>query len=197
MIPASLRFHHLPRTSSLSTGGVVDDSAVDDPDDSVAPAGDLGVVGADEEAGLFLGRNFPHEVDQLHGCFAVEVAGGFVGENQSRVVDESSRHGYTLFLAAGESRGPETCPVTQTDAVEQIFGVALRGPGLAAFGNPRGEQHVLERGEVRHEVVELKDEAEGAIAEGGELSFRQADDLLASDRDGSGSRPQQRTEDRK
>ncbi len=43
----------------------------------------------------------------------VQIAGGFVGQQQPRIVDQGPRHGYALLFAAGEFPGPMVAAVFQ------------------------------------------------------------------------------------
>ena len=83
---------------------------------------------------------FAEELHDLAALVGVEVAGGFVGENEGGLVDEGAGDAEGLLLAAGELGG-----------VEVFFGdVAVGARDLEVFVD----------GEVVEEVVALEDEAE-------------------------------------
>jgi len=66
------------------------------------------------------------------------------------------------------------------------------GPGprllLRAACDEQRHRHVLERGELRQEVVELEDEAEGAVAELAAPCLAEGEHVLAGDGEGAAVR---------
>ena len=118
-------------------------------DDGLAGAVEFGENLHDFEAGLF-----------------VEVAGGFVGEDDGRVVGECAGDGDALALAAGELRGARVVAAFEAEAVEEGFG-ACSHFAAACARVLHGEADVLEDGEVGEEVEGLEDHADGAVADAG------------------------------
>lgn len=94
---------------------------------------------------------FAEELHDLAALVGVEVAGGFVGENEGGLGDEGAGDAEGLLLAAGELGG-----------VEVFFGdVAVGARDLEVFVD----------GEVVEEVVALEDEAEVLFLEFETLLF--------------------------
>ena len=91
---------------------------------AVAEGGGLGAVGDEEEGGLVAVAEVAHELEDGLAGGGVEVAGGFVGEEDGRAVDEGAGDGDTLLLAAAE----------------------LAGEGVAAVGQPHGLNHFGDAG---------------------------------------------------
>ena len=96
-----------------------------------------------------------------------------VGSSASRTrgwLTERPGDGGPLHLAAGQLARLVLQAVAQADALEQR-GRPLRSVAALAPASPdrvadhRRHQHVLERRELRQQVVELEDEAEGAVAQ--------------------------------
>src|SRR5215467_3651348 len=87
-------------------GVFADDPAVFELDDSVAVGGvSLGVCNLDDG-----GAAFVEPLKELHDLFAlsgVQVASGFVRENELRRHDDGAGDAYKLLLAAGELIGEE------------------------------------------------------------------------------------------
>src|SRR6185503_11780312 len=113
---------------------------------------------------------------------AVEVAGRLVGDDQLRIGDEGARDCHALLLAAGELRGVVFRAVGEPDQAQR------RGDVLAPLApGERGEcerqLHVLERGQHRHQVVELEHEADRGGAPVGEVGLGQHGDVDAIDED--------------
>ena len=81
---------------------VFDDLAVAHGDDAVGGMGDGGVMG-DEDHGVFaLVMDAAEEVHDLGGVFGVEIAGGFVGQENGGFIGEAAGDGDTLALTPGE-----------------------------------------------------------------------------------------------
>ena len=66
---------------------------------------------------------------------------------------------------------------------------------IAIPGDERRCQHVLEDGALRQQRVILKDEADLAVAERGELGLRKSEGVAAVERDAAGRRCVERAED--
>ena len=62
--------------------------------------GEVEVVGDDDEAGVELGVECLHQVEQGEGASAVQVAGGFVGQHAGGLGDQGACHGDALAFAA-------------------------------------------------------------------------------------------------
>src|SRR5207237_9386160 len=91
------------------------------------------------------------------------VAGRLVGEQARRLGHHGARERAALTLAAGELARQ----VLDARAEAHFLERALRASeGLAPLGAPDEERHrhVLERAELRQQVVELVDEAERRVA---------------------------------
>ena len=110
------------------------------------------------------------ELDDRRPGLRVEAAGGLVGEQQRRLEQQRAAERDPLLLAARELRREvlrraRPCPT----CVEEL---GARGAASSAPARPAirpGSSDVLERGEVRQQLVELEDEADRAVAERGQL----------------------------
>jgi len=115
------------------------------------------------------------EVDNPVTAGGVEVAGGFISEEERRVVAQGAGDGDALLFAAREFRGPMMQARAEADLVEQMRALG----GIAMAGEPRGELDVLECGELGKKMIGLEDEANGEIAPRRELAARPAVDRRA------------------
>ena len=109
--------------------------------------------------------DFREQVHDLDARLGVERAGGLVGQQDLRVVDEGARDGDALHLPAGKLTGLLVDVLGQADAPE-----GFQGP-FAALGARHARQrerqlHVGEHGLVRDEVVALEHEADAVVAVG-------------------------------
>ena len=102
------------------------------------------------------------EEHKLFASLRVEVAGGFVGEEDGRVVDERSGDGDPLLFAAGEVARLVAPPITQTDLVESVLGE--RESSLCWYARvEEWERHITQCIGASQQVESLENEAELAI----------------------------------
>jgi hypothetical protein len=136
------------------------------------PAGEVGVVGDDDEGDVLGAVEVEEEVGDGVGGGGVEGSGGFVGEDEFGLIDEGAGDGGAEFFAAGELPGKVAEARGEADGFEELAGALFGGGG--GFGPIAGEawdEDVFEDGELREEVVLLENEAEGVVAEGGGLEI--------------------------
>ena len=81
-----------------------------------------GVVGDEEDGDALVAVEALQEVHDFVAGFGVEVAGGFVGEDEFGLVNESAGDGDALLLAAGELVGFVVAAVVEADEVEGLGG---------------------------------------------------------------------------
>ena len=130
--------------------------------------GDAGVVELLENA---------HDFD---GRFGVEVAGGLVGQEQLRAVNQGAGNGDALLLSARELVGQVVVAGGQTDDLEGMHGsLAHFFRGDAPRGVEHGQLDVFERGGAREQIEPLEDKTELLVAHVGELVAVQFGDVNA------------------
>ena len=122
------------------------------------------VVGDHDERERQLNLEGEEERDDAFTCLAVKVTRRFVGEEDARAVKQRAGDGDALLLAAGELTGVVFFAVGEADGVEEIARAQSRVSG-GATADHRREQYVLQRGQFRHEMVELEDEAQIGVAD--------------------------------
>jgi acyl-CoA thioesterase-1 len=69
------------------------------------------------------------QVEDTTGGGLVQIAGGFVGQEQPRVVDQRTGQGDALLLAAGELAGPMVAAIVQAHLPERA------SSGMATFSS--------------------------------------------------------------
>ena len=150
-------------------------------------AGEVGVVGDDDEGDALVAVEVEKEVGDGVGGGGVERAGRFVGEDQLGPVDQCSGDGGAELLAAGKLPGEVVEPLAEADFFEKLTGSLFRfGGGFLPVAGEVRNQDVLEHRELGKQVLLLEDEAERVVAEGGGLFLRERGDVLAADLDGAG-----------
>src|SRR5690606_20565525 len=95
-------------------------------DDPVRGGGDAFVMG-DEYEGLSGGPQVGEEAEDVVGRGGVEIAGGFVGEDHERLVDQGAGDGDPLPLPSGQLGRQVPAPVRESDAVEKGGGALAGG----------------------------------------------------------------------
>jgi hypothetical protein len=99
----------------------------------------------------------------------VEVSGGFIGENERRVVEECPGECHTLTFAPRKLRWQVGFVPVQSECFEKFFApLAALGPILPF--DKSGKNGVFERCKIGKKVVKLKDEADVLVAECGKSS---------------------------
>ena len=111
---------------------------------------------------------------------AVEIPGRLVGEHQRRIVGQRARDRHALLLAARELRRIVMAAIVQPHLVEQRLGA---GGGIGAARDLHRHLDVLERGQRRHQVEELEDEADLLAAQARQRVFVERGDVDAVDQD--------------
>ena len=150
-------------------------------EESVAAVGEVGVVGDDDEGAAVLTDEVEEEIDDGGATVRVQVAGGFVGEDDAGIIDEGAGDGDALLFAAAELGGEVVEAVGKAHAFEEGDG------GIPAFGfsDEGGEEDVLESGEFGEEKVGLEDEAHAGIAQGAETVAAEGVEGVAFEVDGA------------
>jgi len=155
---------------------IASNDAVTDGDDAMGVFGDVGLVG-DEDDGVSAGVKVVEESHDLIAGLGVEVAGGFVGEDDGGAINEGSGDGDALALTAGELVGLVHHAGAETDGLEDIFGTFGAVGGRGAVVN-EGQLDVVERGGTSEKVEGLEDEADFFIANAGELVVVELGDVV-------------------
>ena len=124
----------------------------------------------------------------LVGRGAVEVAGRLVAQQQLGVGHDRARDRDALLLPARHLARIVLHAVGEIDHLER--GLDVLAPLLAVEpGQQQRQLDVLRRGQHRHQIVELEDEADIGGAKARELALRQPVDALPGDMDLAARRP--------
>lgn len=116
-------------------------------------------MGDEDNSGFFISGKLGEELNHDGAGGGIEVAGGFIGEENGRAVDEGTSDGGTLELAARELVRTVVGAITQTDSGKEFTGAGFGGGGDAT-GEEEGEQNVLLDREGGEEMKELKNKTD-------------------------------------
>ena len=81
----------------------------------------------DDECHALLAVQLDEQLAERRGGGLIQRAGGFVGEQELRLVDERAHHRHPLPFAPAELAGAMVQAVAQTHAFEQAFGAGFIG----------------------------------------------------------------------
>ena len=123
-LPVGKRFQFLFGVPWRGDGDFLRNPAVFHDDDPVGMFRDLPVVRHHDD-GSALGVQALEDSEHFRPALGIQVAGGFIGENDRRIVDQGVGDGHPLLLAAGELAGRIVEPVRQPDRGECLGGTIL------------------------------------------------------------------------
>src|SRR5690606_12467901 len=124
----------------------------------------------------------------------VEVAGRLVGQEQRRAGYQGAGDGDPLPLAAGQLVGSVAGAVREADPLERLGGKLPPLPRRHPAVDQR-QRHVLPRRRARQELEVLEDEADLAVAQGGQLVVAHVLHVVAAEPVAAAARPVQAAED--
>ena len=172
--------HHVEHAVRRRLAQLVDDLAVDEEDDPVGVRRSDGIVGDHHDGLTELVDCAAHERQNLVAGRGVEVAGGFVGEDDFRPRRQGPAHGDTLLLATRELVGTMGGAVGQPDRFDHLIDPTLIG-GLA--GEVHRQRDVLDRRQGRDEVEGLENEAHIVASQQRQILLRKGRQRRLTDED--------------
>ena len=134
---------------------ILDHQPVRQADHPTGASGKRQVVRHEHDAGSRFAVELLDQLDDAAARAGVQIASGFVGEQDSRVVGEGSRDRYALLLTAGQLGWEMIHAIPQSHTREK-FDRARGGPAFSA--KLERHLHVLQRGERWNELKALEDE---------------------------------------
>ena len=145
--------------------------AVAHQDHSPGELGDVGLVGDQHHGDPALAERL-EDGQHFEAGVRIEIAGGLVAQDELRRADQRPGDGHALLLAARELVRGVVLAIG-----EAHLGQGLAGPAAALGRRDRRieqrELDVLHRAGAGEEVEALEDEADGSVANPGELVARE------------------------
>lgn len=157
-------------------------------DESVAQAL---IVTDDHDCSVGLILQFDEQVNDFFASIRVELAGGFVGEYDSRPIREGSRDGNTLFLSSTEGRWICIRSVADRERLEEAINPRWDLGALVVLRQGR----ILPRSEVGDEIELLEDDSDRLAPDFGPFSLGELRRILSPHQDLPAGRHVQERED--
>ena len=169
------------------------DAPVQDLDLSRQRRGQGAVVGDDHDGGSLAVQVLQQAEDGGSGG-AVEIAGGFIGQDDGGVADQGPRDARPLAFPSGQLGGFGVGAVGEPDSHQRLVRLFAAGPdGMACCMQAIG--HVVECGLMLGQEELLEHESDGCGPQGGDLPVGEPADIEPADPDGPRGRPGQRAHD--
>src|ERR1035437_8673027 len=161
--------------------------AVTQTDGAAGAFAHTGIMG-DENQGFALGIQFIENFHNLHAGGGIEIAGGFIGQDDERIVDQRAGNGHALLLAAGKFKGFVIDPIRESDARGKFAGAF---PAFV-FGTilvVERDFDVLHHRKLLDEIVRLENETKPRSTNSGEGVVIHARHILATEQIVAGRGP--------
>jgi hypothetical protein len=155
------------------------DFTVTDRDDAMGVQRDIVLVRDQDDGVAFLVQT-PEERHDFVAGRAIEVSGGFVGQDDGRVVHQGAGDRDALTLTAGKLVGLMVHALFKVHLLERGFGLGDAGGRRGAVINQR-EFHVVERAGAGQKVERLEDEANFLVPDSGQFVVVHLADQTAID----------------
>ena len=82
-------------------------------------------VGDAKEGGVIFSGHLQQQGADVCGRFRVKISGGFVGQQQRRLMNEGTAYGHPLSFAAGKASRPLVQAMRKSHTVNQFQGTAF------------------------------------------------------------------------
>ena len=113
-----------------------------------------------------------NEVHDFRAGLAVEVAGGFIRQQELRLIDQRPSQRGSLLLAARKFGGAMPQPGAEADSVQRLLGKSL-ALGAIHFRKAQRQLHVFQQSHAGNQVERLKHHAHRVQAIFGQLLARE------------------------
>jgi len=151
--------------------------------DGVGEAGgEFVAVGDTEQSGFIFCCDLQQQRADFFCGPGVQIAGGLIGQQQGRLMNQSPTDCDSLTFAAGESSRSLVHAMRQTNTVNQFLGPRPDVTCRREAGQCR-QQHVFQDTALWQQLMILKDEADMLIAKRGEPSGTQSPRVFAKNFD--------------
>jgi hypothetical protein len=150
--------------------------------DSAGFAGQVEVVGDENECGAGGGVEVKKEVDDSVAGFVIEIAGGFVGEKNFGTVEEGPGESDALLFPTGELRRVMMKALGEADFFQEAGGDVANAAFTAQF---EGNHYILDGGESGEKLEILENETDRFTAEACSIIFVQRTEIATIEQHGT------------
>ncbi len=121
-----------------------------------------------------------HQIENALRVSLIQISGGFIRQQQRRVMDKRARDGHALLLASGKLAGALFPATTQPHFVQPLAG-SLQRLLQSLASNQERHGHVFRGCEIRKQMVPLPDKTHDAIAILRQFFFRKRPQRISSE----------------
>jgi hypothetical protein len=137
------------------TWAVFHHDAVAQTNDALRMFGEREIMRHDDHRRTGLAVELIEQRDNLCACGAVEIARGFIGKENARLIGEGARNGYTLLLAAGQFGREMVEAIAESDACQEVARTRCGIPAALKF---QWNLDILLRRKCRNQLKRLENE---------------------------------------
>jgi len=123
-------------------------------------------MGDEDDGSFFVAGELGEELNDDGAGSGVQIAGGFVGEDDGGAMDKGASYGGALELAAGKLVGTVVSTVGELNGVEELASASTGGRGDAASEEERKE-HIFFDCESGEKVKKLENKSDFEAANSG------------------------------
>lgn len=151
---------------------------------AVGELSDRGVVRDHDDRLVQLAPKIEHRIKNAPAGLSIEVAGGFVGKQDRRMVDQRAGNGDPLPFPAGERGGFVFDAVRQPKRLKQLLGgltqfVSSSAETQSAMTDHGAKQNILKNAQLGQQMIELKNKTYRLVSIAVEFALRSAGQWFA------------------
>ena len=163
--------------------GTVHNLAVTHVQDAMSVGGGFGIVRDHDDGLAEILIELAEQAEDSFGTFGIEVAGGFIGQDDFWLADDGASERHALLFAAGKLRRL----VLQAAAQAEQIGDDLEAMRIESVSvNVLGQSDVVVRVESGEQIKTLKDEADFVAAQQSARGIAHGREVVAIEKHASG-----------
>ena len=132
-----------------------------------------------QNGAAFFGSEVLENIKHRRSIARVQIAGGFIGQDDGGVIGQRSRNGRALAHAAGKLFRQLRSGFRHAKRFQQFHRLRARCRILQTAKAAHWDQHIIQRGEFRQQEMELEHKAQALEAQIGEFCRTQACGIAA------------------
>lgn len=137
-------------------------------------------VGDAKEGRVIFSGHLQQQGADVRGSFRIEISGGFVSQQQGRLMNEGTAHGHALSFSAGKASRPLVQAMRKSHAVDQLQGAASNVYRRAKPGK-RWQKDIFQHAALGQQLMVLKNKSDVLISKGCEATGGKPPWIFAQD----------------